>query len=288
MRCYIHTATNEKGKEMFGPEAREPGVYQGISNAEYHAGPEVSKTTLDHVEASPGTVIWSRNAPEDNETKDALNLGDALHALLLEPWRFEDEFYPVHEPVERRSNAGKQRWAAIQAEAGNRPILMKEDLRKLMLMRDSVMAHPDAKLFLEAEGMAEPSLYWTDPETGLACRCRPDKALFKYNVCLDVKSTADMAKFWRSVAEYRYYVQDPFYSDGWQAVSGADQPRFLFLVVSTSINCGRYPVKLIELTDYYKSKGRDAYRRNLETYRKCQEANAWPGIELMDAPHWMK
>lgn len=273
---------------MFGPEEREPGFYEGISNDEYHAGPEVSKTTLDQINQSPAQVPWYRTAPEDKEKSDALNLGDALHALLLEPDRFNEGFYAVTQPVERRSNAGKQRWAAIQAEAGDKPILMPEDLRKLYLMRDSVMAHPDARTFLEADGHAEPSMYWRDPDTGLMCRCRPDKAILKHNVCLDVKSTADMAKFWRSVVDYRYYVQDPYYSDGWTHAIGTEMPRFIFLVVSTSINCGKYPVKLVDLTPEYQQIGRDAYRRNLETYRQCVDNDSWPGIETMDAPAWLK
>lgn len=273
---------------MFGPEPKEPGIYKGIPNEEYHAGPEVSKTTLDHVNQSPGAVLWSKKAPEDEENKEALNIGDALHALLLEPERFDDQYFCVTAPVERRSNAGKAHWQSIVNEAGKRPILMKEDVRKLKLMHDSVMAYPDARMLLEADGLAEPSIYWKDKRTGVNCRCRPDKAIIKHNVCLDVKSTADIAKFWRSVWEYRYHVQDAFYSDGWAAGLNTDLPDFVLLVVSTSINCGRYPVKLIRLTDYYKDLGRRAYQENLDTYADCLANDEWPGIETLDAPAWAK
>ena len=38
-----------------------------------------------------------------------------------------------------------------------------EEGRKLYLMRDSVMAHPDARWLLEQEGHSEASFYWIDP-----------------------------------------------------------------------------------------------------------------------------
>lgn len=275
---------------MFGPEEAVTGYFNGISNADYHGGEGVSKTTLDHIEQSPAQVPWSKAAPEDKDKQDALNMGDAMHALLLEPVRFTEEYLVVTQPVERRSNSGKAHWAAIEAEAKaeNKSIILPDDHKKLILMRDSVMAHPEARALMELEGDAEPSLYWTDEETGLLCRCRPDKAITKINSMVDVKTTADMAKFWRSVVDYRYYVQDPFYSEGWRNVLGTAPERFLFLVVSTSINCGRYPVRVIELSPGYKDIGARAYRRNLRTYAECQANNSWPGIETLNAPEWLK
>ncbi len=275
---------------MFGPEERAPGYYTDISNADYHGGDGVSKTTLDHVRSSPAQVPWSKEAPEDPDGKDALVMGDAMHAMLLEPVRFTEEYLVVTGEVERRSNAGKARWAAIQAEAQaeNKQIILPDDHKKLILMRDSVMAHPEARALMEMDGDAEPSLYWTDEETGLLCRCRPDKAIQSANIMVDVKTTADMTKFWRSVMEYRYYVQDPFYSEGWRNVIGTAPDKFLFLVVSTSLNCGRYPVKVIELTDNYRAIGTRKYREDLRTYAECLATKSWPGIETLEAPEWLK
>lgn len=65
----------------------KPGIYFDISNEDYHAGDGVSKSQLDMVAKNPALLKWVQAAPEDEEKKSALDMGTALHCLLLEPWR---------------------------------------------------------------------------------------------------------------------------------------------------------------------------------------------------------
>ncbi|WP_417787738.1 hypothetical protein [Stutzerimonas xanthomarina] len=53
-----------------------------------------------------------------------------------------------------------------------------------------------------------------------------------------MKTAADMDKFARSVYDYRYHVQAPYYCDGNAAHFGEQPAAFVLLVVSTSIECG--------------------------------------------------
>ena len=258
----------------------KPGYYKGIPNAEYHAGQGVSKSQLDMLAKSPALIQWNREAPEDETKIKALHFGDAMHAILLEPHRFDSE-YVVAPKIDRRSNKGKAEAAAWEAANADRVQLTEEEGRKIQLMRESVMAHPDARRLLEAEGDAESSIYWE--EGGVLCRCRPDKALPKYNLMLDVKTTADMAKFHFSARDYRYDVQDSFYSSGYRHHFG-EQPSFIFLVVGTSISCGKYPVQLFELSTDDKLNGEQLYKEELAQYRKCLEENEWPGIQTLSLP----
>lgn len=262
-----------------------PGYYTDISNQAYHSGPGVSKSQLDLLHTCPALLQWAKAAPEDEENKSALNVGDAVHAILLEPARFPAE-YAVWSGAPRNTKAGKEEWEEFEKHLNGRTVLSTEECRKIELIRESVLAHPHARWMVEAAGDVEASIYWNDLATGLLCRCRPDKLITKFGWIVDVKTTADMSRFSRSVYDYRYHVQDPFYSDGYAAHFGESPAGFVFLVVSTSIECGRYPVRLFVLDQEAKSIGRKTYQIDLATLYSCQQSGEWPAIETLSLPRW--
>ncbi|WP_423731646.1 PD-(D/E)XK nuclease-like domain-containing protein [Hafnia paralvei] len=266
----------------------EAGVYFDISNEDYHAGEGISKSQLDDIAVNPAFYLWRKSAPVDEEKLKPLDMGSALHCLLLEPDEFDKRFIVAPE-FNRRSNAGKEEEKEFlkQCEGLNMTIMTAEEGRKLKIMRESALAHPTARWMLEAQGVQEASIYWEDSETGVLCRCRPDKMITEFNWCLDLKSTADMDRFGRSYYDYRYHVQDPFYSDGYHKQFG-EHPTFVFLAISTSINCGRYPVKIFTSDAQARQAGREEYKRNLRTYSECLATNEWPGIETLSLPYWAK
>lgn len=264
----------------------QPGYYRNIPNDQYHAGPGVSKSLLDYVRHAPALVQWVRNAPRDDQAETAVDVGDAFHALLTEPDRFKRE-YLVAPEFNRRSNAGKAAYESFLYDARGKTVLTAEEYRKLRLMRESTYAHPWARMFLEEPADTEACIYWTDPETGLLCRCRMDRRLTKRPIILDVKTTADMDRFAASIEEYRYHVQDAFYSEGYLRHFG-ERPAFIFLVVSTTRSAGRYPVRMFSLKEEDKAEGREEFRADLGTYAECERRGTWPGIESITRPPWKK
>lgn len=270
------------------------GIYEGISNEDYHSGEGYSKSQLDMVAESPGLLGWAKKAPRDISSK-ASNLGTALHTLLLEPELFSKQF--VCEPVgtERKSNVGKANAQLFEDEVARlgQSILKIEELDMLHAQADSVMAHPEARALLESKvGKAELSAYWTDPETGLLCRCRPDWWAYP-EVIVDVKTTDYPAAypFGKSVFDYRYHVQDSFYTDGCSIASGTQVDEFLFLAVGKKREMGRYPVHLHRLAPRAKDLGRHLYQQDLNTIVSCTEhigsdASLWPAIEHLDLPDY--
>lgn len=268
-------------------EAVTPGYYRDLSNEAYHKGPGISKSQLDLIHKSPALFQWSKQAPEDEEKKSALNIGDAVHAILLEPHRFGDE-YVIAPECDRRTKAGKQQYEEFEASITSQTVLTADEGRKVQLIRESVMAHPHARWLVEAEGDAEASIYWNERSTGLLARCRPDKTIPSLGWIADVKTTADMDKFARSVYDYRYHVQDPFYCDGYEAHFGEQPAAFVFLVVSTSIECGKYPVRIFTLDLEAKSIGRGTYLEDMATYADCIRTGEWSGVETLSLPYWAK
>lgn len=262
------------------------GMVLGLSNEEYHAGPGVSKSQLDQIAVSPATYIWSKNAPVDEEKIKSFDMGSAIHCLLLEPEEFEKRFIIAPE-FNRRTNAGKEAEAEFLASCAElgKTVMDAEEGRKLRLMRESVMAHPDARWLLEQDGYSEASFYWVDSETGELCRIRPDRHMSGHPIIIDVKSVADMGRFEQHVEEFRYHVQDSMYSEGFHRVTG-ERPEFLFLAVSTSVNCGRYPVRVRPLTDEWKEAGKDLFRRDLNTFHECRVSGDWHDFKPLNRPAW--
>jgi exodeoxyribonuclease VIII len=170
---------------------------------------------------------------------------------------------------------------------GARQVLSAAEFRKLELMRDSVMAHPIARQLMEMDGPIEQSHFWHDEETGELCRCRPDKSIPALDCIVDVKTTADASKhaFGRSIQEYRYYVQDPFYCDGY-AKTVAPCQQFLFLTVSTTRDRARYPVHIYSLPEIQREIGRGEYRQDLRVYAECRATSQWDGVEEASLPDW--
>lgn len=307
------------------PPPSGPGYYRDVPNETYHAGPGVSKSQLDLVNRAPALLEWSRKAPRDEEARAAIDIGDAFHAVLLEPQRFDAEYTVAFEAppgaivsTDDLKSALDERGIAYMSKdtkpaltrklldmdpdapvaeklreewlagVNGRTVLTAEEYRKLRLMRESALAHPYVRMLVEADGDVEPSIYWTDPETGLLCRCRPDKNIVSRRILLDVKTVGDMDRFAASIEDYRYHVQDAFYSEGHTRHYGEPPAAFLFLAVSTSRDAGRYPVRLFSLAPADREIGRAEFRKNLDTVAECERTKIWPGIETIQRPHWAR
>ncbi|EHH8899334.1 TPA: exodeoxyribonuclease VIII [Salmonella enterica subsp. enterica serovar 1,4,[5],12:i:-] len=266
----------------------EPGIYYGISNENYHAGSGVSKSQLDDIADTPALYLWRKNAPVDTTKTKTLDLGTAFHCRVLEPEEFSNRFIVAPE-FNRRTTAGKEEEKAFLMECAStgKTVITAEEGRKIELMYQSVMALPLGQWLVESAGHAESSIYWEDPETGILCRCRPDKIIPEFHWIMDVKTTADIQRFKTAYYDYRYHVQDAFYSDGYEAQFGV-LPTFVFLVASTTVECGRYPVEIFMMGEEAKLAGQQEYHRNLRTLADCLNTDEWPAIKTLSLPRWAK
>lgn len=286
-----HRDCSDETGEVAAPvivEDIEPGIYYGISNENYHAGPGVSKSQLDDIADTPALYLWRKNAPVDTTKTKTLDLGTAFHCRVLEPEEFSNRFIVAPE-FNRRTNAGKEEEKAflMKCASTGKTVITAEESRKIELMYQSVMALPLGQWLVESAGHAESSIYWEDPETGILCRCRPDKIIPEFHWIMDVKTTEDIQRFKTAYYDYRYHVQDAFYSDGYEAQFGV-QPTFVFLVASTTIECGRYPVEIFMMGEEAKLAGQLEYHRNLRTLADCLNTDEWPAIKTLSLPRWAK
>lgn len=268
----------------------KPGIYNNISNNDYHSGEGVSKTQLDKIAVSP--AHYMQHKKEARKQTGAFSIGTEAHRLILQPE--EKKEYILKPSISRRSKADREEWKSFFCENGadgesiiNNPaadwdslfckstgifLLNAEEIEIIKEMRDSVMSHPSASQLL-AKGVAEQSAYWIDEETGLLCRCRPDWQ--NGPVLVDLKTTKDASPrgFGRSAASLRYHVQSAFYGDGVNAAGGT-ATDFAFIAVEKD---PPYAVAVYVAEPEHNIKGRELYRKDLATLKESLDSCIFKG-----------
>lgn len=218
----------------------------------------------------------------------------------------------IPELAQTLRDAGRQvtLWSEVKAQwlsnNGHLTVLTQEEWDELHRMREAVMAHPAARaLMTGAPGVAEQSVYWRDPATGLLCRCRPD-FWRRDGIVVDLKTCDDASLdgFMRSIAKWRYHVQHPFYLDGIGLMQSQHQtplpdfaharPKaFVFLAVERGarvVDGVALGVGVYMLDSESVELGRQEYQRNLKSIAECHKAEKWPGygdnIQAISLPAW--
>lgn len=262
------------------------------SNDEYHSAPGISKSHLDCIAGKSGKHYWHKYLNPNREPEGstpAKILGTAIHAVILEPDLFKADYVPSP-GFDRRTTAGKAEWAAFQAENAGKIILSDDDYQTCLKVRDSVYQDELAGALLRAPGKSEQSFWALDPDTGELVKCRYDRLQDDGGLALDVKSTEDAspAGFGKSVANYRYYVQPPWYFDVLDILYAETPRAWAFLAVEKEppYVCGIYYA-----TDAQMAMGRDAARRDFNRIVELKRAGVFPGYTAegplpVELPGW--
>lgn len=253
----------------------EPGIYDGIPNADYHKDPALGSSSLKTLATrTPAHWHWESRHPR---TSDAFDLGTLFHSIVLEG---DEAGVMVVDHENWMTKAAKEDKANARAE-GKVPLLRK-DWAQVKSMRDATMAHPLASKALTGH-RAEASVFWE--EDGLPLKCRPDA--WNLGMLFDLKSTinADPREFGRTAHTYGYHQSHAHYQDGVEAATGERLP-FVF------INVEKHPpylVSVVELDSEAVDLGRRLNNLAKTVYRKCADSGEWPGYQTTEpirVPAW--
>lgn len=282
-----------------------PGLWD-ISDAEYYADTEfVSNSMISRflayrpdycerfiVPREPHEgVVEADDIPDEEEAPEgntrAMAMGTALHALMLEPGRF-DELVVVEPIFNRRSNAGKEQAAAFANEHADKTILTSKEWAKVWAMAAGIRRNRMAMELLSGPGLRESAIRWIDSYTGLWCKAKID--LHRDDtIVIDLKSTKSVYKpFWmKSVETFGYHRQAAFYSDGLRAI-GRPVAAFVHVVVQ---NSAPFRCLCYKLEDRAVQRGRAEYRAALEQIVDCTQSGNWSdpeaaGILEVDFSDW--
>jgi hypothetical protein len=260
-------------------------VIDDLDEREYHAHPALSNSLAKLMlpPNCPAMYPYRRAHPE--ETSDVFDFGRAAHAMVL----------GVGAPVrvlpfdDRRTNAYKAAAEEARAE-GATPILAKQGER-LTAMVGALADHPIAgPLLKRTDFRHELSVFWQDVAFDVHRRARldlyPDTPLAAA-IVVDYKTaeSAEPRAFARKAATYGYHLQDAYYSDAVEAVTG-ERPRFVFVVQEKE---PPYLVSVVQLDENARDLGRRRVAEALELFAWCQERDEWPGfdgVEVVDLPPW--
>lgn len=267
----------------------EKNFLVSMPDDDYHAHPAVGHSGLVRIMRSPAHFKeYLTNPPEPTP---AMAFGTAFHTAMLEPDRFGEAFV-VAPKFDRRTKEGKAAAEAWEAENAGKTALTADQMAAIEQMVANVKAHAGAARLL-ANGMAEMSGFWRDPETGIECKCRPDWLVMNGDQIvgiMDIKTSCDASAngFSRSIATLGYDIQAAFYQDGVKALTGRTVP-FYFVVVEKD---APYAVAAYMASDEVIEIGREKYRAALQLLKWCRENDCWPGyqpngeIETIDLPRW--
>lgn len=248
-----------------------------LPNNEYHADPSLSASGAKLIlpPSTPAHYRWAMDHPQPRT--DALDVGTIAHRLTLEG--HENDVAVLDFP-DRRTNDYKAAAKAAR-ENGQIPILEK-DMMEIRAMNTKLRQHELATALL-SDGKAEQSVFYTDPRTGAPLRARFDwlKDYTGTGLLLlsDYKTAASAApnKFGRAAADYRYHMQQAFYTAAAVALGvDPDAIRFLFIVQEKT---APYEVNIIELDPDATRMGRELMHRAVDLYAHCTETGHWPGYE---------
>lgn len=249
----------------------KPGIYDDISHYAYNElSPDIVRSSyLKNFKECPAKA----RAKNDKDTPTLLR-GRAAHALVLEGDAAFDKEFTVPPTCDRRYKEGKAIWAKHTADNLGKTPLKKEDYVKIMGMNMAVRSHPFASQLL-ADGISECTVIWVDKETGIKCRCRPDRLPDGHNILVDLKGTKSAVphRFDKDIATYAYYMQAAFYAEGMSAATGEDYDAFTFIAVEWEFP---HLTDVIVLDPDYLAEGRRQFHELLRLEKQCRENDHWP------------
>lgn len=253
-----------------------PGIYADIPASDYHGEllrDYISKSYLKRLDKCPAAAkIPQKDTP-------AMAFGRASHVLLLEgESAFFQECAVLPSGINKRTNAGKEEMAAFEAANAGKTLVTADDYMKIAEMRKALQKHPFAPKLL-AEGVSEQTVIWLDAETGMMCKCRPDRIPSgNKGVLVDLKtcSCAGEYEFGRDVVKYGYDLQAAFYLDGINAATGNNFDAFCFIAMEKE---EPFRTETYMLDAEFIARGRAEYRRLLNIEAECREKGLWPNYE---------
>lgn len=262
------------------------GRFPGLPSEFYHwdlAG--ISKSDIEKAAISPANMI-ARKVRGDMD-REALLIGTMLHSRIefhenIE--KFKSLFLTMPKFSGEGSRKAKEEW--MKAHEG-RHILDAEQVETVEHMFSGLLANPQSKALVQAAGSYEDTIVWKDPDTGVLCKCRPDKYLPDYMgtpMTLDWKKIGQFSKkkCEEAIYEYGYNVSAAFTRDGMRAVGINPGPYVFVFVGEKEPN----EVLCIPCRDIDEEIGRRKYKRVLAQIAESQKSGIWTGFVDAGIPAW--
>lgn len=255
---------------------------QQLTREQYDALDAVNWSTLKHLAKSPIHYWFAKKYGTVDTSSKAR--GRVVHVATLEP----EEFSRTVVVFDGKQRRGKE-WDAFKAANADKEILKRSEFAQCMAIQNAVRRDPIAAPYL-MRGLAEQTIEWTDPVTGIKCKGRTD---WLSRALVDLKTTKNASPegFAREAWNYGYGTQLAFYSDGLVACGEPARPVVIIAVEAAP----PHPVVVYRLTDDMLERGREEYRALLSRLKGLRElgpdafSTGYATCELdLELPRWVR
>lgn len=259
------------------------GIQYGMSDEEYHrGGTELSSTGVRKILEAP--AIYRHYADNPQPGKRAFDVGHVAHAKVLGVGTGVIAYPPEHLTAGGNVSTKKatEEWAAEQRTLGLAPV-SPDDIGKVDSMAEAVLAHRDARAVLESIAGREVSLFTTIDDVPM--RARFD--IYDGINAGDLKTARDASPkgFNAAIGRLGYHIQDRWYSDAHEAITGRELESFKFIAVEVT---APYLVGVYDLDFMWEDIAKERVKHARELYRRCTETGEWPGYQsaTLTPPTW--
>jgi hypothetical protein len=257
-----------------------------MSDRDYRALEAVNYSSLKHMRKSPKHY---KHMLENPDTSTNYAMLRAIHALVLEPFTFEDSFTVWTGGRRDKRNA---EYAAFIEASGARDILTPDEVMKAGRISEAYRGNVYLEQLLAHPGThCELAMVWKDLETGLACKGKPDivcveelgDGLIRLTVA-DLKTfyTSDKRSILRQGKSYGWPLQLAHYTRGaieHFGLRGAWELGMVDVEWATIVAEEEAPHDC-SAVKWGLSSQRAADRQLsvlLQTLKQCLETGVWPG-----------
>jgi exodeoxyribonuclease VIII len=284
--------------------------HPGLTNEAYHALQAVSPSQIKVLNRSP-FHYYDQFLADDREKREPtpqMIKGTALHTAVLEPELWDSNVVvkppdspsrPTEKQLIKPTRTGTRAhdawleacdrrdwWIEFDRTSTGKLLLSPDDADQVRRMADAVRKHPAARFLLDMPGRREASYTWTDPQTGLECKTRPDWHSEDRRIVVDVKTTRDAsrAEFAKTISNLDYHVQAAWN----QTALGAEQ----FITIAVE-NVRPFAVAVYPASGGMIAAGQRRIDAAMALLAPCWASGVWPGYgdlvqDPIELPGWCR
>ena len=246
----------------------------------YLSIPAMNWSSLKSMVVSPR--LYEYRTEHERKDTASFHLGRAIHCAVVEPEALEER-HPTFPGKVRRGKV----WDAWDAEHPCVESITATEREKMLTCAKAVREHAGAFGLLDG-ARTEQTTLWTDAVTGIKCKARLDA--LKPTLMADLKSCRGLRYFRSDASKYLYHGQIAWYFDGAVAAKVLPPDAEAYIIAVSTSDEDAFDVRADLLPDEFLDAGRRLYRRLLDEWVECKEANLWPGqfpgIGELRPTHW--
>lgn len=247
------------------------------TNAAYHASGAWGSSRINDARLSPQIAYLRLIGQLPQERTRSLVIGSALHARFDQT--YDDEFATGPAVSSRSTKA----WRDAESEQ-SRTLLLPSEVQLVAAMETSVRENAYADVMLDG-AEHEVGVRRAAPGERYQLQCRMD--IYRPGVLIaDIKTTANLDEFEKSVVKYGYHRQAAFYQWLCAEETGMVVP-FSFIVVEKQ---APYRSRVIDIDPDYLAIGWAEVSETLTRIDACYQTGNWRDSQhqVVSPPSWMR